>query len=185
MSSPSLHNNPGFHLSLLSIKPNSPNSSVQVMWSAILGTWFRSRDSIGYQFFFQPSTLATEDASNVVFQVIEVTRSPEEPSGFAQRQILMVECKCPFADTPEVWEESARRQLPADISTYLTNASPKVIGVVCIGTKVKFYQYDGQNPSTTLSPLHEGIFDLRTEEDLVEVEKTLDYVKTEGWSWAS
>ncbi|KAJ5627222.1 hypothetical protein N7528_004649 [Penicillium herquei] len=143
---------------------------------------FRERCHIVYH---NLSTPAPADAREALFEAVQIVESPEETDGYDYCRLLIVRCKRPAADTPEVWEETVNGQFLEDLSAFNKNPSKRVFGAIAIGTKVRFYKYDGNNSSALLMPLHEGTFDLRTEEDLVEVEKTLDYVKAEGWSWAS
>ncbi|KAJ5720628.1 uncharacterized protein N7483_008562 [Penicillium malachiteum] len=142
-SPPSLHNNIGFDYSIHLIKPDPPPRK-------------------SYHVHHSLSTPAPADAREALFQAIKMVKGPEETSGYARRQLLIVKCKRPAADTPEIWEETVCGQFLGDISTFITNTSQRVFGAIAIGT-----------------------FDLRTENGVEEVEKMLDYIKAEGWDWAN
>ncbi|KAJ5700946.1 hypothetical protein N7493_011992 [Penicillium malachiteum] len=150
------------------MEPNSHQIEVEVMWNGIIWEWFPGRER--YMVYHNLSTPAPADAREALFEAVKIVDIPEETDA---------------ADTPEIWEETVNGQFLEDLSAFNKNASQRVFGAIAIGTKVRFYKYDGKNSSALLMPLHDETFDLRTENDVVEVEKTLGYVKAEGWDWAN
>ncbi|PYH52450.1 uncharacterized protein BO96DRAFT_484951, partial [Aspergillus niger CBS 101883] len=66
------------------------------------------------------------------------------------------------------------------------NHSEKVFGAVAIGTKVKVFRFDRKAPvNRMITLLHRDTLDLIIPSQLIQVENMLDYIKTNGWQWAS
>ncbi|KAJ5627221.1 hypothetical protein N7528_004648 [Penicillium herquei] len=177
-----------FQNALLHVNPQSTQQIVQDLWTVIAATWFRPEN--GFILKFKASAATTETMPDTVIEVIavlpdseieDITALPDSEilSSFIENRLLIVRCMRPSADTPEVWKETAKGPFLEDISNFLTSSSNSqtVCGVITIGTKVRFYRYDGQSSSALLMPLHEGTFDLRTENGREEVENMLYYIK--------
>lgn len=120
-----------------------------------------------------------------VIQIEEHVSSGVDSEEFAERQILLVECKRPSQDTPLGWNDTIQGQFQDDLQQTL-NGSERLFGAVAIGTKLKFYRFDGHaGLGNYLSPLHQGTLDLSESGDLPEIERMLNYIKANGWQWAS
>lgn len=179
---PFLHGNLGFISALFKIKPHSLEETVQVTWQAIIATWFPVPR--GYRCHPKRPCLTNNNMPDaVVIQVIALDPNPiNQDEDFAERQILLVECKRPSLDTPQEWDDTVKGQFQDDLSTNL-NSSEKDFRAVAIGTKVKFYRFDGQSTSQPLEPLHQGTIDMATDSGITEVERMMDYIKTNAWQW--
>ncbi|KAL3456633.1 hypothetical protein BJX64DRAFT_270331 [Aspergillus heterothallicus] len=181
---PSLQNNIGFINALQLVKPNSLEETVQMVWQLIVTEWFPGRD--GYKYSFKGPSLANGNMPDVtVIEVRAVVQNPRHTPHWAERQILLVECKRPSRDTPLGWEDTLTAQLEEDMSQTL-NDSGRLFGAIAIGTKVRFYRYDGRaDEGQTTTRLHQGTFDLREPAGISQVENMMNYIKAVGWQWAS
>ncbi|KAJ5720627.1 uncharacterized protein N7483_008561 [Penicillium malachiteum] len=176
-----LDGNRVFHNALLHVNPQSPEQVVQDLWTVILATWFSPDD--GYMLKFKASTIATESMPDSIIQVIGVVCNPEVSDSFIQRQVLMVECKRPSADTPKGWETAIQNQVPDDMSQNW-NTSERYYSAVAIGTKVRFFKWDGGAvDNLKLCPLHQGTFDLGSADGCMQVEEMVNHVKADGLHW--
>lgn len=102
-----------------------------------------------------------------VIEVRAIVPNPHNTNDLAERQILMVECKRPSSDTPSTWDDIITGQFADDISQNL-NAAERPFGAVAIGTKVRFYRFDGKAAlENQLSQLHQGTFDMVSEDGIV------------------
>ena len=98
-----------------------------------------------------------------------------------ERQILLIECKRPGADTTEGWDD-AKVQL-GHYCEQSAGGGQKIYGAIGIGTKVTFYQLDNSSLPNPLQELHVGIFDLDDVAGQNAVEYWLNYVKATGWDF--
>ncbi|KAI9045252.1 uncharacterized protein KD926_009666 [Aspergillus affinis] len=121
-----------------------------------------------------------------VIQVRALVQNPRVSTEWAERQILQVKCKRPSRDTPRGWDDTISAQLHDDLSQTL-NDSQRLFGAVAIGKKVRFYRFDGRaaTPSQEIIQLHQGTFDMDDPNGVAQVESMMDYIKANGWQWAS
>ncbi|GKZ81324.1 hypothetical protein AnigIFM56816_005839 [Aspergillus niger] len=166
------------------IKPHSLEETVQTLWQGIVHAWFPYEQH--YKFGFKGATLANRNMPDVtVIKVMALQPNPRSSPDWAERQIMMIECKRPSYDTPNGWNDTIEGQFLDDLQQTL-NHSEKLFGAVAIGTKVKFFRFDGKAPvNRMLTPLHRDTLDLKIPSQLIQVENMLDYIKTNGWQWAS
>ncbi|PYH94557.1 hypothetical protein BO71DRAFT_450028 [Aspergillus ellipticus CBS 707.79] len=166
------------------VKKHSLEETVQVVWQGILSKWFPFRQ--GYKWGIKGSTLSNNNMPDAtVIQVCALRPNPSDSEDWAERQILLIECKRPSKDTPLGWDDTITGQFTDDLSATL-NASGRLFGAVAIGTKVRFYQWDGQVlPDGELCQLHPGTFDLATNDGIQEVENMMNFIKARGWEWAA
>ncbi|RAK96807.1 uncharacterized protein BO80DRAFT_365600 [Aspergillus ibericus CBS 121593] len=119
-----------------------------------------------------------------VIQVMAMRQNPRDSAHWAERQILLVECKRPSSDTPAGWENTIHGQFLDDLSQTL-NASERIYGAVAIGSKVRFYRFDGTAPANQqLVQLHQGTIDMCAPNGIGQVESMMNYIKANGWQWA-
>ncbi|EIT82257.1 hypothetical protein AO1008_02653 [Aspergillus oryzae 100-8] len=139
-TTPSLQNNLGFRQVLQMVKPHSLEDTVEQVWQAIVISWFPSRE--GYIWSFKGPALVQNDIPNfALIQVMKVSPNREEPEGWSEHLILLVECKRPSSDVPLSWDNT-------------------LFGIVAIGTKSRFYRFGGQASSDQLAQLHQGTLDM-------------------------
>ncbi|PWY64614.1 hypothetical protein BO83DRAFT_381842 [Aspergillus eucalypticola CBS 122712] len=181
---PYFQNHMVFLNTLQLIKPHSLEETVQTFWQVIVGDWFRYDQ--GYKLGIKGPTLANRNMPDVtVIEVMALQANPRSTPDWAERQILMVECKRPSYDTPNGWSDTIEGQFFDDLQQNL-NHSEKLFGAVAIGTKVKFFRFDGKAPvHRRLTPLHRDVLDLKIPSQLVQVEDLLNYIRANGWQWAS
>ena len=187
MATPSLRNL-GIQSAVDQIKPNSTDWTIQMLWTCILGAWFPSMD--GYRLSHSGPDPTNDSNSNtadaVVIQVNRLDTSQAQSLGrkFNECQIMHIKCKKPSDDTPLGWTDTRDAQLLNDLQA-TQNISHRLFGAVAIGTKVQFYQFDGQKASDQLVPLHEGTLDIDDPAHNPEIERILNHIKTHAWDWAS
>ncbi|CAG8896363.1 unnamed protein product [Penicillium egyptiacum] len=176
---PSLHVNPGFLNTLQLVKPHNIETA-QAVWQVTVTEWFPGRH--GYKFVFGGSTPANNNMPDVtVIQVWAVVQNPSASQRWAERQILLVECKCPLSDTPLCWDDTIS-QFEHD----LAKASERLFGAVAIGKEARFYRFDGTKPpGYRLAQLHQGTFDMGNPNGITQVENMMNYIKAYTWQWAS
>ncbi|PLB53283.1 hypothetical protein P170DRAFT_434976 [Aspergillus steynii IBT 23096] len=181
---PRLQGNPGFFSALQLVKSQSLEEAVQYVWQTIISTWFNSLD--GYTVSYKASTLANNnEPDGIAIRVMELAPKIELSTDFAERQILLVQCNRPSSDTPAGWDGIVENRFRDDLSQTL-NDSEKLYGAVAIGTKVRFYRFDGKAPyNQQLTQLHAGAIDMNAPNGITEVENMMNYVKANGWQWAS
>jgi hypothetical protein len=184
MAQPSLQDHIGIASALSAIKPDSHEEVVQMLWQLIVIEWFPSRQ--GYKYGFKAPLLTGNNAPDViVIQIMERVPNPRASGDFTERQIMLVECKKPSADTPAGWENTVNGQVFDDLSAS-GNPSNRLFGAVAIGTKVRFYRFDG-NASTRqqqLVQMHGGTIDIATTAGVTQVESWMNHVKQQGWQWS-
>ncbi|KAI9929995.1 hypothetical protein ASPWEDRAFT_35244 [Aspergillus wentii DTO 134E9] len=179
---PSLRQNLSFLNTLQLVKPESLEDTVQPVWQGIVLEWFLGRD--GYKWDFKASTVANNNMLNVT--VIQVTALAQNPlqvqsTEWTERQILLVQCKRPSSDR----DDTITSQFKDDLSQTL-NSSERLFEAVAIGKKVRFYRFDGRAANNqNLVQLHQGTFDMDNPNGIVQVENMMNYVKANGWQWAS
>lgn len=165
------------------VKPGSLEETVQSLWQTIIVEWFPARD--GYKYGFKAATLANRNQPDIsVIQINALVPNPRNSNHFDERQILLVECKRPSLDTPRSWNDTLAGQLHDDLAQNI-NSSNRLFGAVAIGKKVKFYQFDGNaRQDHQVSELHHGTFDMGDPNGVTQVERMMDYIKSNGWRWA-
>ena len=175
-SIPSLQNNIGFRRTLQLVKPHSPEDTVQQLWQAIVSSWFPSNE--GYIWGIKGSMVTEVDMpNNTVVQVKELAQDPETSDGWSKRLILLVECKRPASDIPVAWDNTISAQCYNGLSQ-TNNNSGRLFGVVAIGRKASFYQFNGKAlPDQQLVQLHQGTFDMSDPSGITEVDSMLNYIK--------
>ncbi|KAB8206005.1 hypothetical protein BDV34DRAFT_194627 [Aspergillus parasiticus] len=172
----SLQNNLGFRRVLQMVKPDSLEDTVQQLWLAIVTSWFPSREDYIWT-FKSPALVHNDMPSLTVIQVMKVSPNPEEPDGWSEHPILLVECKCPSRDVPLSWGNTISTQCRNVLSQ--TNNDPRqLFGIVAIGTKARFYRLDGEASSDQqLAQLHQGTLDTCDPTGIPQVESMMDYIK--------
>ncbi|KAE8323653.1 hypothetical protein BDV39DRAFT_181843 [Aspergillus sergii] len=174
-TTPSLQNNLGFRRVLQMVKSHSLEDTVQQVWLAIVTSWFPSRE--GYIFSFKGPMLVQGDLPNyTVIQVMKVSPNPEEPYGWSEHLILLVECKRPSRDVPLSWDNTISTQC-RHVLSQTNNDCGQLFGIVAIGTKARFYRFGGQASSDQLAQLHQGTFDISEPAGIAQVESMMDYIK--------
>ncbi|RDW67300.1 uncharacterized protein DSM5745_09166 [Aspergillus mulundensis] len=175
-------------MALDAIKPNSIENSVQDLWQCIIGLYFPYDQS--YRHSYKASILANNNMPDVtVIQVLATHPNADfrVAADWAERHILMIECKRPSMDTPTQWDNTIEGQFLDDLLENL-NASCKIFGAVAIGKKVKFFRFDGKKPTghpNQLVPLHQDVIDLSDHYQFPHLAYWLDHIKGNGWQWAS
>lgn len=180
---PSLQHNIGFTNALQLLKPHSLEETVQQVWQEIVIEWFPGR--YGYKWSFKAPTLANNNMPDVtVIEVTAVVQNPRASQDWDERQIMVIECKCPSKDTPMNWEDTVDYQLMDDLSRTL-NFSERLFAAVAIGKKVRFYRFDGKEArDQKLVQLHQGTFDMSDSNGIAQVEDMMNYIKANAWAWA-
>ncbi|KAB8271668.1 hypothetical protein BDV30DRAFT_213357 [Aspergillus minisclerotigenes] len=174
-TTPSLQNNLGFRRVLQMVKPDSLEDTVQQLWQAIVISWFPSRE--GYIWSFKGPALVQNDIPNfTVIQVMKVSPNREEPEGWSEHLILLVECKRPSSDVPLSWDNTISTECHHVLSQN-NNDSGQLFGIVAIGTKARFYRFGGQASSDQLAQLHQGTFYMSEPTGIAQAESMMDYIK--------
>ncbi|PGH26492.1 hypothetical protein AJ80_01806 [Polytolypa hystricis UAMH7299] len=163
-TAPSLRHNHLFLNALVDIKPNSDESTVQMLWETIAMEWFPPPQ--GYRYTIKPSS---QVASAVNIRV-------SARKGASENRIFFIHCKMPGMDREDQWDFA--RHIPHIPELQAALHSPaKFYAALAIGTKVKFYMFDGQLVSQHLRPLQARPYDLTNEQGLAATESTLGFVK--------
>lgn len=174
-TTPSLQNNLGFRQVLQMVKPHSLEDTVEQVWQAIVISWFPSRE--GYIWSFKGPALVQNDIPNfTLIQVMKVSPNREEPEGWSEHLILLVECKRPSSDVPLSWDNTISTECHHVLSQN-NNDSGQLFGIVAIGTKSRFYRFGGQASSDQLAQLHQGTFDMSEPTGIAQAESMMDYIK--------
>ncbi|KAL4966489.1 uncharacterized protein BDV14DRAFT_198944 [Aspergillus stella-maris] len=175
------------HMALALVTPTTHEEAVQKVWEVVTRSYFPDDES------YRTRTKSASQSNNTTpdIKIFKVTaRHPDshwrKPTEWEERQILMIECKRPSRDTLLGWDDTIMGQFFDDLEATL-NASGRLFGAVAIGTKIRFYRYDGQlipaDPNI-LVPLHLGILDIREDADYPEIAHWMDYIKLYGYQWA-
>ncbi|KAJ9202493.1 hypothetical protein DTO164E3_2933 [Paecilomyces variotii] len=178
-------NNLGIASALASIKPTSNEEVVMILWQTIIATWFPPYQ--GYKWGFKSQLLTTSnEPDGIVIQIVACVPNPRLSTEFTEFAIMLLECKRPSDDTPSGWESTVKGQFLDDLET-IGNPDPKCFGAVAIGTKVRFYRFDGREETLPqkLVQIHQGDIDLSTDAGRFEVGQMMDTVKAQGWQWAT
>ncbi|KAK6814094.1 hypothetical protein RU639_010106 [Aspergillus parasiticus] len=154
----SLQDNLGFRRVLQMVKPDSLEDTVQQLWLAIVTSWFPSRED--YIWSFKSPALVHNDMPNLT-----------------AIQVMKIECKRPSRDVPLSWDNTIRTQC-RDVLSQTNNDPRQLFGIVAIGTKARFYRFDGEASSDQrLAQLHQGTLDMSDPTGIPQVESMMDYIK--------
>ncbi|KAL3478288.1 hypothetical protein BJX99DRAFT_256613 [Aspergillus californicus] len=173
---------PAYHLALGAIKPGSYEEPVQDLWKAIVNTYFSWHEN--YRNKSTGANQANDIQPNVkVIQIMAAAADPvpQNASDWDERQILQVECKRPSVD-----DDVVTGRFVDDLIMSI-NASRKLYEAVAIGTKVKFFKFDGNkllSDPDILIELHTGKIDLTEASHFPHFAHWLDLIKREGFQWA-
>lgn len=177
--------NLGIASALASIKPTSNDKVVQILWQSIIATWFPPYE--GYKWGFKSPLLTTSNATDgIAIQIVACVVNPRLSTDFTEYVIMLLECKRPSDDTPSGWDNTVKGQFLDDLEA-IGNPKAKCFGAVAIGTKVRFYRFDGRQQTLPqkLVQIHQGDIDLSTDAGRFEVGQMMDTVKAQGWQWAT
>ncbi|KAK1146028.1 hypothetical protein N8T08_003676 [Aspergillus melleus] len=86
--------------------------------------------------------------------------------------ILREECKPP---SNEEWHSAIATE----------RNGKRLFGAVAVGKKVRFYQFDGREPSgQAVVQLHQDTLDMDDSDDIVQIETWMGYIKMNAWQWS-
>jgi hypothetical protein len=170
MAQPSLYNHLAIASALSAIQPDSPASTVQMLWQLILIEYFPIRE--GYKFLVKspPSVISTatsNDELNIIVIRIRRRRGCMDPTDaeqetgslsnyeFDERPVVIVTCKRFAAEGGQEDTSTGRKDAVPDQGwvsgdlekttrdrSYEHDNRPALYGALAIGTKVRFYRFD-------------------------------------------
>ncbi|KAJ5952159.1 Cytochrome b5 [Penicillium vulpinum] len=185
-STPSLRANIAFAYTMHLMKPDSLEAAVQDVWQTIVSQWFTS--SGGYVWAIKVPILAKMPDDTV----LRVTQGVQIPAGtfpLIEHPILLVVCKRASSDSskaPLDWDDAMQSHFLHHISETPNSEMGRLFGAVAVGTRVRFYRFDGKAElDRRLARLHQDTFNLEEFNGHAQVEDIMNSIKTNAWQWVT
>ncbi|KAI9824737.1 MAG: hypothetical protein M1832_001563 [Thelocarpon impressellum] len=133
--------------------------------------------------FIRPNTPDEHTIDAVLYQVVPLALPLQVSTEFAERQVVMMDCKLASLDTPSAWDQVAAAQLSPDLRA-TSNAAGRLFGILTIERRARFFSFDAAD-DPLLTPLHEGVLDVADDAGINEVERWRAHTKQRAWEWCA